>query len=87
MELDKIIGTKNPDGTRVLPALNIHGKPYFTGRGVSLTTIGVAPGKFVVVPNNFRDLELLEQVKTAVKAPSAESFSTRRKSEAMNAGE
>lgn len=66
MDLSSIIGTKNADGTRVMPKLNIYGKPYPTGRAVTPTTIGVAPGKFVVVPANFEDTETLDKVRAAL---------------------
>lgn len=69
MELNKIIGTKNADGTRVLPELNIYGKPYAVGRHTTVTTVGVAPGKFVVVPNNFNDPDTLDKVKATFAAP------------------
>lgn len=87
MDISKIIGTKNPDGTRVLPELNIYGKPYPRGGANTFTTIGVAPGKFVVVPPKFEDGERLEAVKAALNPPAQEVFNIKRRGEVPNAGE
>jgi len=64
--MDNRIGTIQPDGTRVWPAVNIEGAPYT--RPVS--TYGLDDTRFVVLPVNFED-RYTEAAIRALVAPNA----------------